>query len=115
MAQRGHDESAGCVPSDPMAAYHEEAERVARRLEELVNARRAETRATAPGSPSGSSARTTSGPMSLAPVVGKRHSGRLLGSLLVDRGFLNSDEIEYALAKQPDSGKPLGQILVELG
>jgi hypothetical protein len=34
MAQRGHDESAGCVPSDPMAAYHEEAERVARRLEE---------------------------------------------------------------------------------
>jgi hypothetical protein len=63
--------------------------------------------------------------MPLAPVVGARHSGRLLGNLLVDRGFLTSDEIQYALAIQHDSGQhdsgqhdsgmPLGQILVELG
>jgi hypothetical protein len=115
MAQRGDDESAGCLPSDSMAAFHEEAERVAQRLEELVNARRAEIRAPAPSPRSMLSAEITTGPMPLAPVVGARHSGRLLGNLLVDRGFLTSDEIQYALAIQHDSGMPLGQILVELG
>jgi len=115
MAQRGDDESASRLPTDSMAAFHEEAERVAQRLEELVNARRAEIRAPAPKARSVLSAEITTGPMPLAQVVGARHSGRLLGNLLVDRGCLTSDEIQYALTKQHDSGMPLGQILVELG
>jgi len=57
----------------------------------------------------------TSGPTPLTAVGGARHSGRLLGNLLVDRGFVHPDEIQYALARQHDSGMPLGQILVELG
>ncbi|MDQ1450045.1 MAG: biosis protein MshE [Actinomycetota bacterium] len=120
MAQLGDDEAAGRLPSDSMAAVHEEAERVAQRLEELVNARRAEIRAAAPSARPALPAGITTGPMPLAPVVGARHSGRLLGNLLVDRGFLTSDEVQYALAiqhhsGQHDSGMPLGQILVELG
>src|SRR5439155_23870653 len=115
MAQLGDEPSSACLPSDPMAAFHDEAARVAQRLEELVNARRAETRAPAPSARSRLSATMTSGPMPLTAVAGARHSGRLLGNLLVDRGFVHPDEIEYALAKQHDSGMPLGQILVELG
>ena len=114
MAQLGDDESEGRIP-DPMAAFHEGAERVAQRLEELVNAPRAKNLVPAPDVRSVPSAATTSGPMPLEPVLGARHSGRLLGNLLVDRGFLNSDQINDALAMQHDSGMPLGQILVELG
>jgi hypothetical protein len=120
VAERGDDESAGYVPPDPVVAFHEEAQRVADRLEELVNARRAETRASASES-SHSPAKATSGAVHVVPIVpvvpvmGARHSGRLLGSLLVDRGFLSSEEIHDALAMQHDSGMPLGQILVELG
>jgi hypothetical protein len=114
MAQLGGDEPEGRVAPDCMAAFREEAERVAQRLEELVNARRAEIRAPAPSARSARAGITT-GPMPLTPVVGARHSGRLLGSLLVDRGFLTSDEIQYALAIQHGSARPLGQILVELG
>jgi len=74
MAQLGGDEPEGRVAPDCMAAFREEAERVAQRLEELVNARRAEIRAPAPSSRSARAGITT-GPMPLAPVVGARHSG----------------------------------------
>lgn len=88
---------------DPRSALREEAERIAQRLEELVASRRV------------SSVPTTTGPISPEQVVGARHSGRLLGNLLVDRGFATSDQIQHALAKQHDSGLALGQIVVELG
>src|SRR5207248_3428344 len=95
VAERGDDESAGYNPPDPVVAFHEEAQRVAERLEELVNARRVETRASPRDSSPVSPARATSGPVPVVPVApvapvttvtGARHSGRLLGNLLVDRG-----------------------------
>jgi hypothetical protein len=48
-------------------------------------------------------------------VEGARHSGRLLGNLLVTRGFVHESELQYALSLQAESGHPIGQILVELG
>ena len=50
-----------------------------------------------------------------ARVVGARHSGRLLGNLLLTRGFLVESELNYALARQATSGEPIGQVLVDLG
>jgi hypothetical protein len=50
-----------------------------------------------------------------APVVGARHSGRLLGNLLLTRGFLVESELQYVLARQASTGGPIGEILVELG
>jgi hypothetical protein len=44
-----------------------------------------------------------------------RHSGRLLGTLLVIRGFLLQSELDYALAQQAATGRRLGEIVVELG
>ena len=44
-----------------------------------------------------------------------RHSGRLLGSLLVVRGFIVQDELDLALARQRETGRRLGEIVVELG
>jgi len=44
-----------------------------------------------------------------------RHSGRLLGMLLVTRGYLVQSELEYALAWQERSGRRLGQVVVDLG
>src|SRR5262249_45033613 len=48
-------------------------------------------------------------------VEGVRHTGRLLGNLLVTRGFVLESELQYALSLQGDSGQPIGQILVQLG
>jgi hypothetical protein len=50
-----------------------------------------------------------------ASVPGTRHSGRLLGNLLVTRGFVHESELQYALSLQAQSGHPIGQILIELG
>ena len=46
---------------------------------------------------------------------GPRHSGRLLGNLLVTRGFIVQSELDYALTVQSQRGGLLGQILVDLG
>ncbi len=43
------------------------------------------------------------------------HSGRLLGTLLVMRGFLVQSELDYALAQQATTGKRLGEVVVDLG
>ncbi len=48
-------------------------------------------------------------------VVGARHSGRLLGNLLLTRGFLVEPELKYALTLQATTGEPIGEILVGLG
>ena len=48
-------------------------------------------------------------------VTGPRHTGRLLGALLVTRGFLMPNELEHALTVQEKSGERLGQILMRLG
>jgi hypothetical protein len=114
-AQLGPAEPEGRTPRDPISAAREEAERVAQRLEELVAVRRAQAPLPKRDAASVSSARATNGPVSEGLVVGARHSGRLLGNLLVDRGFATSEQIHFALAKQHDSGLPLGQILVEFG
>jgi MSHA biogenesis protein MshE len=44
-----------------------------------------------------------------------RHSGRLLGNLLVARGFITRPDLEQALATQSRCGGRLGDIVVELG
>ena len=48
-------------------------------------------------------------------AVGARHSGRLLGNLLLTRGFIVESELRYALARQAATGGAIGQILVDLG
>lgn len=48
-------------------------------------------------------------------VVGARHSGRLLGNLLVTRGYIVESELNYALARQASTTDPIGRILVDLG
>ena len=44
-----------------------------------------------------------------------RHSGRLLGNLLVLRGYIVADELQSLLEHQASSGKRLGEIAVETG
>jgi hypothetical protein len=44
-----------------------------------------------------------------------RHSGRPLGAFLVTRGYIHRAELEYALQRQAESGRRLGEIVVELG
>ncbi|HWS46690.1 MAG TPA: hypothetical protein VN636_12570 [Acidimicrobiia bacterium] len=51
----------------------------------------------------------------LADLVGPRHTGRLLGNLLVTRGYLIEPDLEVALAHQARTGRQLGQVVVELG
>src|SRR5262245_49177157 len=46
---------------------------------------------------------------------GPRHSGRLLGNLLVLRGHVVASELQSILEYQASSGKRLGEIAVELG
>ncbi len=48
-------------------------------------------------------------------VVGARHSGRLLGNLLVTRGYIVESELNYALGRQASTSEPIGRILVDLG
>lgn len=40
---------------------------------------------------------------------------RQLGQIMVDEGFLTPEQLEGAIAEQHRTGKPLGQVLVELG
>ena len=40
---------------------------------------------------------------------------RAIGTLLADEGLLTEGELEHALLKQAESGRPLGQILVDSG
>jgi hypothetical protein len=77
---------------------------IAERLAALVESRRAAK----PSAPRPS-------PTESAGVVGARHSGRLLGNLLLTRGFIVESELRYALARQATTGGPIGQILVDLG
>ncbi|HWS45009.1 MAG TPA: hypothetical protein VN636_04040 [Acidimicrobiia bacterium] len=70
----------------------EEAQRVAERLEALVAQRRSAIHQGAP-----------------------RHTGRLLGNLLVARGHVMDRELQYALEEQARSGDLLGQVLLRLG
>jgi MshEN domain len=46
---------------------------------------------------------------------GPRHSGRLLGNLLVLRGYVVADELQSLLESQARSKKRLGEIAVERG
>ena len=80
------------LPAPP--SREEEARQIAERLAALVESRRR---------------------ASSSPVVGARHTGRLLGNLLLTRGFLVESELQYALARQSRTGEPIGEILVELG
>jgi len=40
---------------------------------------------------------------------------RQLGTIMVEEGFLTPEQLEYAIVEQHRSGKPIGQVLVELG
>ena len=99
----------------PVSAQ-EEAIRIAERLTALVESRRAES-STAPSSPSARSEPTAPAPVPAhgGQVVGARHTGRLLGNLLLTRGFIVESELRYALSRQASTGGALGQILVDLG
>jgi hypothetical protein len=88
------------------ASVHEEAILIAERLAALVESRRVQPPVLPPASPVRNS---NSG------VVGARHSGRLLGNLLVTRGFIVEGELNYALVRQASTGDPIGQIVVDLG
>ena len=95
----------------PGPSREDEAVQIAERLAALVESRRAASAQAAPGpGPAAVRAARTS-----AGVVGARHSGRLLGNLLLTRGFLVESELQYALARQATTGDPIGEILVELG
>jgi hypothetical protein len=56
-------------------------------------------------------------PDAAAPLAdgSPRHTGRLLGSLLVLRGYIVADELDSILEYQAASGKRLGEIAVEMG
>jgi type II secretion system (T2SS) protein E len=92
----------------PPPTVHEEAVLIAERLAALVESRRVRP-SPAPVAAPQPTRTPTSG------VVGARHSGRLLGNLLVTRGFIVEGELNYALARQASTGDPIGEILVELG
>ncbi len=98
---RAHEQ----LPQSPTA--RQEAILIAERLAALVESRRVQ----APPAPTAGSA----GPEPNGRVVGARHSGRLLGNLLVTRGFIVEGELNYALGRQASTGDPIGQILVDLG
>jgi Type II secretion system (T2SS), protein E, N-terminal domain len=102
--------SSRSVAADPMYAFHAEAEGIVQRLEQLIKERR--------GNPPAPPHEPAVSPMPVefpSEVVGARHSGRLLGTLLVLRGYVTPAELQQALAKQRDLGLPLGRTLVELG
>jgi hypothetical protein len=116
-APTDHDaaNSSRSVNADPMRAMHAEAELIVQRLEELIKERRGDT-APAPsyGQVASPQARTTSVEFP-SSVIGARHSGRLLGTLLVLRGYVTPADVQQALAKQHELGLPLGRTLVALG
>ncbi len=43
-----------------------------------------------------------------------RHSGRLLGTLLVTRGYLVQAELDYVLKRQTETGQRIGAVLLDL-
>ena len=108
-------DSSRSVDADPMRAMHAEAELIVQRLEELIEKRRGGA-APAPSDTQVASTqpRTTSVEFPSA-VIGARHSGRLLGTLLVLRGYVTPADVQLALAKQHELGLPLGRTLVALG
>jgi MSHA biogenesis protein MshE len=87
------------VPKAP--SQREDAVVIAERLSALLECRRGGSAAAAP--------------MVSRTVVGARHSGRLLGNLLLTRGFIVEYELQYALARQESAGGAIGQILIDLG
>jgi hypothetical protein len=107
----------------PAPTREEEARLIAERLAALVASRKANGAAASPPAPLPARAErapktpapSPSGPAADAGVPGTRHTGRLLGNLLVTRGFVTEAELQYALSLQAESGHPIGQILVELG
>ena len=103
------------LPAAPSA--QEEAVLIAERLAALVESRRSGSSgrgAPTPPAVADRGARAKSA-TEAAGVVGARHSGRLLGNLLLTRGFIVESELRYALARQATTGGPIGQILVDLG
>jgi len=109
----------------PALSREEEAVLIAERLAALVESRRGSTdRPIAPQRTAGpdlgaESSEAAEELRATAPsrgsIAGARHSGRLLGNLLLTRGFIVESELRYALARQAETGGPIGQILVELG
>jgi hypothetical protein len=97
------------LPQPP--SVQEEAIQIAERLAALVESRRTQQSAANPAT----RAPGARGGGAVGGVVGARHSGRLLGNLLVTRGFLVEAELDYALARQASAGDPIGEILVDLG
>jgi Type II secretion system (T2SS), protein E, N-terminal domain len=89
---------------DPLSTVpsSEEAVLVAERLSVLLEARRA------------GSSRADTGAID-GDVIGARHSGRLLGNLLLTRAYIVESELDYALQRQASTGGALGEILVDLG
>jgi MshEN domain len=107
--QLAQNSSRSAAP-EPMYAFHAEADRIVQRLEQLIKERR--------GDPPAPSHEPAVSPMPVefpSEVVGARHSGRLLGTLLVLRAYVTPADVQHALAKQRDLGLPLGRTLVELG
>ncbi|HET9729882.1 MAG TPA: hypothetical protein VFR41_10700, partial [Acidimicrobiia bacterium] len=91
------------MSTDARAAREDEIEAIAAALEQLVAAKK------------------SSEP---APIIdltacrliaGARHSGRLLGNLVLSRGYATPAEVEAALARQKVTGRKLGETLIEMG
>jgi hypothetical protein len=61
------------------------------------------------------SGETPAADLSVSAHGAPRHSGRLLGTLLVIRGFLVRSELDAALARQQATGQRLGQVVVQMG
>ena len=120
----------------PSPTREEEARLIAERLAALVASRKASGATAQPAAPTPRPAAEPAAPSAAsdasddgvsktksptdsastgAGVEGARHSGRLLGNLLVTRGFVHESELQYALSLQAQSGHPIGQILIELG
>lgn len=71
----------------------------------------ARTRAAGPAQPPAEPSR----PEAPLPVERGRHTGRLLGVLLVTRGMIMQSDLDAALEWQAVCGRRLGEILVEKG
>jgi hypothetical protein len=48
-------------------------------------------------------------------VVAAHETRRQLGQIMVEEGFISSEQLAYALGEQARLGRPLGKLLVELG
>jgi len=89
------------IEPPPPAPASDEAVLVAERLSALLERTRA--------------VGATGGAVATADVIGARHSGRLLGNLLLTRAYIVEAELEFALERQAATGGALGEILVDLG